>query len=121
MRFQCLYTELVLDYLMHPDAESRLEKLVAHAKPRTEKARIRAMAAEIHAARAAGIPWAEICEALDVRRSTLLAALRGYEPSKTAPVLPAGRKVADEIPAPAPAPDQQTAKPSHVRRWGVKE
>lgn len=107
---------------MHAEAQSRLETLMANAKPRTEKARIRALAPKIKAARAMGIPWAEICEALGVRRSTLLSALRGYETPSPQSARSAGRS-AIETPAlaPTPAPEQQDKKPPVVRKWGPKQ
>lgn len=101
---------------MHPDAKARLEQLVATAEPRTVKARIRAMAAEIRAARAAGIPWADICKALDVRRSTLLTALRGYEPP-----LPRATDRKGGVAAPVSTPSPPSSKTSKVRKWGASD
>lgn len=74
---------------MHADARERLTTLVNEAEPRTMKARIRALAPLIEAARAKGIPWHDIHETLGVPRSTLIAALRGYAIPKDSAAAPA--------------------------------
>lgn len=89
---------------------------MASVTPRTEKARIQAMAAEIRAARAKGIRWADICHALGVPRSTLLSALKGVE---AAPQPRATKKGANEIPG--STSDQPATKSSKVRKWGASD
>lgn len=78
---------------MHANARERLETLVKEAEPRTVKARIRALAPLIKAARGKGITWGAIREALGVRHSTLTSAMRGYEiPTASAASPPADKQ-----------------------------